>query len=83
MLLRTIRTIGAAARRTLRGIGRRAHQLWMAHQRLLRDNPAYAASATAGAACVAGQESALDLIAAIAATALAVYAATRRGFARR
>jgi hypothetical protein len=56
----------------------RLRRLWVTHMRLLHENTSYAAAAAAGAAAVVGQDNVLDLLATLAATALAIYASTRR-----
>jgi len=77
-LTRTAHSIHRAIRALWGALLDRLRQAWEMHRRLLRDNPAYAAAAAAGAATIAGQDSPLDLLAAIAAALLAIYAATRR-----
>jgi hypothetical protein len=74
--------LACAIRRTTRSLADAARALWRRHVQALRHNPAYGAAVAAGAAAIAGQEELLDLLAAIAATALAIYAATRRALAR-
>jgi hypothetical protein len=60
----------------------KVRQLWFTHTRLVRDNPAYLAAVTAGAASVLSQDSLTDLLAAVTAMVLAVAAATRRALSR-
>jgi hypothetical protein len=59
-------------------LGDLAQRAWWAHCRLLRDNPAYAAAAAAGVAAIVGQDRPLDLLAAILAALLGIYAAVGR-----
>ena len=75
-------TIIHAARTVLHSISEQLRRVWHAHRRLLRTNPAYAAAVVAGVSAVIRQESLLDLAAALGATLLAIYSATRRGLAR-
>jgi hypothetical protein len=56
----------------------RLRAAWDAHLRLLADNPRYAAAVAAGTSALMGQDSPLDLIAAITAALIAIYTATRR-----
>jgi hypothetical protein len=51
---------------------------WQTHLRLLAHNPRYAAAVASAAAGLTGQDSPLDLIAAIAAALLAIHTAARR-----
>lgn len=75
-------SITRAVRRLAAALAEQLRRAWGRHARLLRDNPAYAAAAAAGAASVAGQDNGPDLIAALAAWLLAAYAATRRSVTR-
>ena len=72
----------AAARTVLHSVLEQLRRTWHAHRRLLRTNPAYAAAAVAGVSAAIRQENLLDLAAAVGATLLAIYSATRRGLAR-
>jgi len=77
-----VRVAVNAAGRRLGDLGVVMRRVWVAHRDLLRSNPAYAAAVVAGAAAIAGQPDFVDLMAAAAATVLAVYAALRKVIAR-
>jgi len=81
-ITRIARTAVAAARAVLRELGAAVGRLWQTHQDLLRNNAAYGAAIAAGLAAIAGQTSLLDILSAVGATLLAIYAATRRTVAR-
>lgn len=76
-LPRTARSLGHAMRVAVDALVELLTRAWSAHCRLLRENPAYATAAAAGLAAVVGQDSLLDLIAAILAALVGIYAATR------
>ena len=83
MLFRSRRFLIDMTRRLLHALVAMARRAWRSHQRLLRESAAYAAAIAAGAAAIVTQDGGPDLVATVLATALAIYAAVRRGDALR
>jgi hypothetical protein len=82
-LTRLARRIRCSAKTTLDGLVDELRRLWESHRQLLNHNAAYAGAAAAGASVIVTQDGLVDLLAALVASLLAIYAATRRSVVRR